>query len=544
MSFLNRITIRSKLFASLALGAILLIGIVTIAINNTQLLSRIAVDLAEVSIQGLGFIIEADRDMQQALVAERSMLLANGDNARLKSLQNDHSENIEQAITRAKKYAAIAQNPKGKELATQFEAAHKKWTDITKNVVLLSQKNDPSAIELSYGESSKAFEDARSLLNEITEIEQEASKQAALRAEQKADSAFSLILIGGIISVVIFSLMAFVFPRMVVNPIQGLTNRLNDIAQGEGNLVARLSVNRGDEIGALAIAFNNFIEKIHNLVKNVDQITAQLNSSSSDLASVANHTQVKISQQRTETGMVASAMTEMSASIQDVARSAGSAAQAAREADQQSARGEAAVDGTISRISNLADAVEKVGQVIQRLDADSQNIGKVLDVIRGIAEQTNLLALNAAIEAARAGEQGRGFAVVADEVRTLASRTQESTNEIMDMIQRLQNGASEAVATMESGHAATQETVTQANNTKQVLDAIKNAVSSISDMNTQIATAAEEQSAVAEELNRNITVISDISDENAKSSEETAQASSKLSNLAEQLQQQVGAFKI
>ena len=262
------------------------------------------------------------------------------------------------------------------------------------------------------------------------------------------------------------------------------------------------------------------------------------------MAAITEETSSGVESQKDETVQVASAITQMTATVQEVANNAESATSAAADADSEAKAGNQIVSSTVQAISELATEVESSASVIEKLKGDSENIGAVLDVIKGIAEQTNLLALNAAIEAARAGEQGRGFAVVADEVRTLAQRTQESTAEIENLINALQGGAEEAVTVMTRSRDRASHTVEQAKHAGESLSSITRAVGTILQLNTQIATAAEEQSSVSEEINRNVINIQDISEQTASGAEQTASASAELARLGEQLQNLVGQFKV
>jgi methyl-accepting chemotaxis protein len=280
------------------------------------------------------------------------------------------------------------------------------------------------------------------------------------------------------------------------------------------------------------------------MVKQVSASTQQLAAAADEMSSISQDTLQGINRQQSETEQAATAMNEMTSTVQEVARSASDASNAATEADKEASNGNSVVTLVVNDIRELANEVNTSATAINELNEDTENIGSVLVVIRGIAEQTNLLALNAAIEAARAGEQGRGFAVVADEVRTLASKTQESTQEIQQMIERLQAGAKSAVAAMEEGVGKATSTVTRAEEAGEVLNNITKAVAQIADMNTQIATAAEEQSSVAEEINRNVVTINEIAIETANGAQQNSASSDELSRLSAELQQLVGTFKI
>jgi methyl-accepting chemotaxis protein len=342
----------------------------------------------------------------------------------------------------------------------------------------------------------------------------------------------------------LLGLLLFYFvSTSIVAPLRRAVARMDDIADGDGDLTQRLAAQGNDEVTELARGFNRFADKVQALVQQVQGSTTQVATAAEEMSAITAQTSAGVQRQRSEIDQVATAMTEMAATVQEVARNAAGAAEAAREANGEAGDGKRVVDATISSIHALAREVSQAAEVIDHLAADSESIGSVLDVIRGIAEQTNLLALNAAIEAARAGEQGRGFAVVADEVRTLAQRTQTSTREIQQMIEKVQDGARGAVAVMQAGRKRAEDSVRQAGEAGSSLQTITYAVSAISDMNMQIASAAEEQSAVAEEINRNIVNIGSVADETATGSEHTATASAELARLGTDLQRAAGKFK-
>jgi len=337
---------------------------------------------------------------------------------------------------------------------------------------------------------------------------------------------------------------AIFISRAIVSPLAETKAAMEDIASGNGDLTKRIDIKGNDEIAQLANAFNHFASKVQVIVKEVSGITSRLASASERLTVVTEETRKGADRQLQETDEVAIAVNEMAASGQEVARNANAAADAAHNADVAADNGRQVVGHTIEAIDSLAREVTQAGIVIDRVEKDSESIGGVLDVIKGIAEQTNLLALNAAIEAARAGEQGRGFAVVADEVRTLASRTQQSTAEIQTMIERLQTGTRDAVSVMDQSRQMAEATVGQAARAGTSLEEINAAVATIKNLNSQIACSAEEQSTVAEEINQKVVRISDITDQTAAGAQQTASASNELNQLAETLKLLVGQFKV
>lgn len=337
---------------------------------------------------------------------------------------------------------------------------------------------------------------------------------------------------------------SFLITRSIVCPLKASAQAMIDIAHGEGDLTRRLDDTGGDELAAMARAFNQFAGTLQRTVIQVGDASQRLGVFTTQMCTQASNTARGIEHQRNETHQIATAITEMAATVLEIARSAESAAASAHEADREATRGHQIVNATSQAITGLAHEMENASAVINRLESETEAIGSVLDVIRGIAEQTNLLALNAAIEAARAGEQGRGFAVVADEVRTLASRTQQSTREIQQMIERLQHGSREAVQVMHNSSNTTKDTVTKVQNAATSLTKIVTAIGSISDMNTQIAGAAEEQSAVAQELDRGIVQISRLAEQSAEDSASSHCASGELRELGKELHGLIGQFKV
>jgi len=351
------------------------------------------------------------------------------------------------------------------------------------------------------------------------------------------------VFIVSLISLVIGGLIAWLVAQAITRPLCSVVDAMHEVAQGGGDLTMKIESQGDNEIGNLVNAFNLFVDKIRGLVSQVAGEVDNLTVLVKNVSSIVDQTQSASFQQSKQTDQVATAITEMTATVQEVASNANLAADSAQHADNNARLGQTVVKETITSINELAIEIETGANVIHELEKDAEAIGSVLDVIRGIAGQTNLLALNAAIEAARAGEQGRGFAVVADEVRTLASRTQESTTEIQDMIDSLQSQAIAAVQSITQGQEKTETSVTNASNAGDALNAIAESVATITNMNAQIASASKEQGIVAEEINQNVVNISQVANENASASEKLAESSNDLDHLADQLRNLVSQFK-
>lgn len=374
-------------------------------------------------------------------------------------------------------------------------------------------------------------------------IAQDLIDQATL-AEGTATTQAMLILAGIVTLLVGIVLVGLFLFRQVFGDIKTLTRHLREIAQGEGDLTRRLTIRNQDELGDLARWFNTFLDKLHPIIEELVGHVGSVKSSANQGSNLAVQTNDKIQSHYEEVEQVVTAINELAATAQDVANNTVKAADATRNASVASDQGKDVVEKSTAAIAALTGKIESATAVVQQLESDSKDVGAIIDVINGIAEQTNLLALNAAIEAARAGEQGRGFAVVADEVRSLAQRTQESIGQIEEMVSRLQSGADQAVKAMADSREIAVQTASQSNGALDALLQITTATSLINDLNIQVASASEQQSAVTEEINRNVTKIQTVTHEISVNAATSVSESEALDVTAEQLHRLAIQFSV
>ncbi len=349
-------------------------------------------------------------------------------------------------------------------------------------------------------------------------------------------------IISTLMALVLGMLASVVITRQITRPLSETLETVKRIASGD--LTQNIQITRRDELGALQQNIQDMGSTLRELIGGIRDGVTQIASAAEELSAVTEQTSAGVNSQKVETDQVATAMHEMTATVQEVARNAEQASEAAAQADGEARAGDTVVSEAIEQIERLATEVIRSTEAMTMLQQESDKIGSVMDVIKAVAEQTNLLALNAAIEAARAGEAGRGFAVVADEVRGLAQRTQKSTEEIEGLVAGLQNGTQQVAQVMNSSRALTSSSVALTRKAGESLDNITRTVSNIQSMNQQIAAAAEQQSSVAEEINRSIVNVRDVSEQTAAASEETAASSVELARLGNQLQMLVSRFHI
>jgi len=551
MNILNNFTIKSRLLLQITLAAVLMIVIGLMGLTGMRHADESLNSVYNDRLVPTGQISQILEMMQD----NRTQLLLSlqHDPASAFARMHDHpidmhlnvaEANIEKITRLWQEFMTSHLTEEEKRLADDFAAKRAVFVNEGLKPVIAALKSGHyhEANELLLKRVNPSFYTANAAAEKLLQLQLDVAKAEyqAAEAEYTWTRNATILVIAAAIGV--SALLAWATIGGIGRAVSALERASGQMA--EGNLTVRADYQGKDELGRVANAFNRMGERFQAMVQQLSGATSQLAAAAEETSAVTEQTSSGIRQQQSETEQVATAMNEMTATVQEVAHSAASAAEAAHKADEEALAGKQVVTRTIDVIDSLASEVEKAAGVIHQLEQDSEQIGTVLDVIRGIAEQTNLLALNAAIEAARAGEQGRGFAVVADEVRTLASRTQQSTAEIQGMIEKLQNGAANAVKVMEASRTQAQAGVEQVAQAGASLDSITRAVGTINDLNAQIASAAEEQSSVAEEINRNIVNISQVADQTSQGAQQTAAASEELARLAEQLQSLVGQFRV
>ena len=529
----------------IAIAAVLIFVSIFDATRNHQIVNQLQ-EFSQRFNPATSAILNADRDLYQAQLSEVTLLddQLNAEQ-RQKEITN-WQENVDQAKDRMLQFRQmLADHPMVTNATKGFDEQFKLWYQASSKVVKAVEQQDYSnAILLHNQFSKKEFKALRNIYNAAGEAADKRVVELDTLISERATSQNRMSVAIATVVAIFALIIAYFGPKTIVDAINDITLRINDIANGDGNLTQRIQIKRDDEISTLATSFNLFVEQLQKMIITISAQTKEVNASVEQLSEKSSETLTISTDQSQFVETIVTAVNEMSAAVREVASNAMDTATEINRVNEQTVEGKRVLSLSVDQIDQLSESVKQAVAVIEKLSENSANIASVLDVIRGIAEQTNLLALNAAIEAARAGEQGRGFAVVADEVRTLASRTETSTQDIQQMIEQLQHGVLDAVKTIEAGAALTDSTVSLTAQTQNALDEILSSTSRVSDMSSQTATATEEQTHVSEEINRNLTELSDKTLHCHDVIDETQKIVQTTQAICNSLQHEVSRFKV
>lgn len=539
MNILQRLSISQKIYLIPVIGAVSFVFY--LALSTFSAYSN--VDLLE-DARGVQFpVVQLSKDASVSIVRVSELLnsaVTTGDEDSI-SLADELSESIRQTF---KKIGAID----GKFLAderrmeSQYDAYYEKAKSLSLGMV--KGTIDFEKLPEMGREMNESYERVKITVQQFNEARVTEFENAILMANESANTNITIGFIMGGLTIILLFGAAYPIISGIKSSIGSVVDSLRDIAEGEGDLTVRLSARSQDEVGELVHCFNLFMNKLQKTIKQVVEIALPLSDMAGSVSSTAEVTNNNTLSQQQSVQSTKAAVENLNTSVHVVAESAAEAAEASMQTSNISSEGAAVVEKTVETIHELAKTVETSSQVIDQLDSDANQVGVILDVIRGIADQTNLLALNAAIEAARAGEQGRGFAVVADEVRTLASRTQTSTIEIQSTIEKLQTAARQAVDAMSNGRKLADNSVEEVSLAGESLSAITASVARINSMTGHIAQATDEQSTVANQIVTHVDDISQSTQKTHKASEELAGVSGELAQLANNLEVLAKGFKV
>ncbi|MGQ7274280.1 methyl-accepting chemotaxis protein [Marinobacter sp. V034] len=545
MSLISKLGFKTKIVLPFALTALAIVGLGVMNLVTTQVFVNDTARLTENYQPAVSAALNADRDLYQAYTAQQNLIFAAQSGNPTDSLLKDFEENAQQALDRMSTVKNLLAANNIKAELNGFEQDYKRWKTAADQVNAMATNGQAQAARDTL--QATALPLFSSLRQHYDVAGAFADEQALITAQAATAQGNRSMMITVVITVLVLAVSGIIFLisiRLIGGAMNELRRRLNDIAEGEGDLSHRVPVELDDDLGRLSASVNAVLGNLQAMVREIKTLSTELSQGAGQLETAASENSEGITQQTDAITQVATAINEMQSAIEEVAGNASTAAEVTHSAQQNAESGARIIQNSSQEVHRLSEQIKTAVDVIRKLSEDSSNITSVLDVIRGVAEQTNLLALNAAIEAARAGEQGRGFAVVADEVRTLAQRTQESTADIQSMITTLQTGVSNIVSVMEQGNEQATQTVKLSSEAERELGAILGAMNSISDVNASVASATEEQTQVVDEINRSIVRINDLAQSSDERSTEINQISQLLAGYATTLDTQVGRCRV
>jgi methyl-accepting chemotaxis protein len=539
---LRNMNIAPRAFLSFALigGLMMVLGV--FALNQMSKIRGAAEDITNNSVPSIKSLDEFTQLTLRLRVLSYRLLVNREPDVQQKTMELLELRN-QQIRTAQVTYEKLIASPPERATYDQYVQLLGQYRQIEDRMKTLSRNNQVDELRnLLNTDLLSNSEAINTVLNRLLEINTQQTHDTNQQAADQYDSAFNLVITLLVIATALTLLFAWLLTNSITQPIANALSAAEQIA--EGNLTRPITVDGNDEAGRLLLAMSKMQEKLRDTLQRISGSATQLASAAEELNSVTDESARSLTRQNNEIEQAATAVNEMTSAVEEVARNAVSTSEASKNATTSAGDGRDLVQETVSAIERMSADVQSTATLIGDLANESRDIGKVLDVIRGLADQTNLLALNAAIEAARAGEAGRGFAVVADEVRALAHRTQQSTSEIERMIGSIQSGTEHAVDSMRNSTERAESTLNIARGAGMSLDTINSAIVEINERNLVIASAAEEQAQVAREVDRNLVNIRDLSVQSATGANQTSAASNELSRLAVDLNTMVGRFSL
>ncbi|MET0778188.1 MAG: methyl-accepting chemotaxis protein [Pseudomonas mandelii] len=539
---LRNLNIAPRAFLGFAFIALLVIVLGVFAVNRMSIIRQSSIDMGSTQLPSVGFLGNVTENILRMRILS-FRILVNREPASLQEAEARIAVLIDKARKAQASYAELPAGPDEAALYKVFSATLEKYMQAQREMLDLSRQNKVDEMRTLINTRIKDGTDQMGeQLNKLVAYNQEGAKAAGVLAEENYNTAVNGIILVSVVASLLTVLLAWLLTRSIVTPLNRAVQAAETIAGG--NLSKAIEIDGKDEPARLLGALSVMQANLRKTIEQIAGSATQLGAAAEELSTVTQEASRGLQQQNNEIEQAATAVNEMTAAVEEVARNAVSTSEASNQSTQAAREGRDRVVETVDAIQTMTHDVQNTSLMIEGLAAQGRDIGKVLDVIRAIAEQTNLLALNAAIEAARAGEAGRGFAVVADEVRALAHRTAQSTQEIEKMVAGIQNGTGEAVSSMQQSNQRTQSTLEMARAAGVALEQITQSIHLINERNLVIASASEEQAQVSREVDRNLVNIRDLATQSAAGANQTSAATHELSRLAVDLNAMVARFVI